>query len=66
MVVLNSLPQVVAVDPIGSILAQPEDLNKGGEGYPYQVRRGRDREKREREGEGERKRERESFDPTML
>ena len=29
--------QIVAVDPIGSILAEPEHLNEGGEGYPYQV-----------------------------
>ena len=30
--------QIIAVDPKGSILAEPEELNIGGEGYPYQVR----------------------------
>ena len=29
--------QIVGVDPIGSILAQPDELNKGGEGAMYHV-----------------------------
>ena len=29
--------QIIGVDPIGSILAEPEELNKEGDGAPYQV-----------------------------
>lgn len=29
--------QIVAVDPIGSILAQPEELNEAGKDAPYHV-----------------------------
>ena len=35
---IESCTQIVAVDPKGSVLAQPEELNKEGEGFPYQVK----------------------------
>ena len=55
-VVSSSAIQIIAVDPIGSILAEPEHLNEGGEGFPYQVRE----RKRERGGVYERERKKRS------